>query len=180
MSPSSPLAVRLARRQDLDTLVAFNAAMALETEGRVLDGERLRHGVAAVFASPARGFYVVTETQGHHQPRVVGQLLVTYEWSDWRDGTFWWIQSVYVDPRWRRRGVYRRMHDYVLRQARARPDVCGVRLYVEAGNTAAQAAYERVGLAQSTYRVFERDFVLSKESRTPPARKARARKSRER
>lgn len=166
--------------EDLDSLVAFNAAMALETEGRVLDRHRLRQGVEAVLVSPARGFYIVSETQGVHHPRVVGQLLVTYEWSDWRNGTFWWIQSVYVAPQWRRRGVYRRMHEYVLRETRARPDVCGVRLYVEAGNTAAQAAYERMGLAPSTYRVFERDFVSSGAPRVRPARKARPPKSRKR
>ena len=156
--------------QDLEALVRFNAAMALETEGRVLDRQRLRYGVEAVLASSIRGFYVVGEAQGDHQPRVVGQLMVTYEWSDWRNGYFWWIQSVYVDPQWRRLGVFRSMHEYVLSEARARPDVCGVRLYVEAGNTTAQAAYERVGLAPSAYRVFERDFVLTEER---PARKAR-------
>lgn len=167
MAPSSSIAVRAARVQDLETLVAFNAAMALETEGRVLDRQRLRCGVEAVLGSPARGFYVIGESQGPHRPRVVGQLMVTYEWSDWRNGTFWWIQSLYVEPPWRRLGVFRSLHDFVLSAARARPDVCGIRLYVEASNRAAQAAYERVGLASSSYRVFERDFVLSDE-RPPP------------
>lgn len=155
------MVVRRARLDDLEVLVSFNAAMALETEGRVLDVPRLRRGVDAVLAAPARGFYVVCETRGDRQLRVVGQLLVTYEWSDWRNGTFWWIQSVYVDRQWRRRGVYRRMHEYVLSESRARPDVCGLRLYVETGNRAARAAYERVGLAPSTYRIFEHDFVLA-------------------
>lgn len=178
MSPSPSIATRPARMQDLDALVAFNAAMALETEGRVLDRQRLRRGVKAVLASPARGFYVVSETQDDRKPLVVGQLMVTYEWSDWRNGTFWWIQSVYVDPQWRRHGVYRSMHECVLRKARARADVCGLRLYVEAGNTTAQAAYERVGLAPSSYRIFECDFVLSGRLREPPARAARTGRSR--
>lgn len=163
MPPLLPIAVRPARMQDLDTLVAFNVAMALETEGRILDRQRLRQGVGAVLASPAHGFYIVAEAPSDNKPLVVGQLMVTYEWSDWRNGTFWWIQSLYVEPEWRRRGVLRSMHDYIMAETRARPDVCGVRLYVEAGNTTAQAAYERVGLSASTYRVFERDFVLTEE-----------------
>ncbi len=176
MLPSPLIAVRPAHRQDLDTLVAFNAAMALETERRVLDRQRLRCGVEAVLASSARGFYVVAETHAEHEPRVVGQLMVTYEWSDWRNGTFWWIQSVYVEPQWRRRGVLRSLHEHILRETRARPDVCGVRLYVEADNTAAQTAYERLGLAASTYRIFERDFILSEERIAPNASAAKGRK----
>jgi GNAT superfamily N-acetyltransferase len=158
------LIVRSARLEDVDALVAFSAAMALETEGRVLDKERLRQGTVAVFESPARGFYMVAELPGEPQKMVIGQLLVTYEWSDWRNATFWWIQSVYVHEAWRRRGVYRRMHEVVLRQARARGDVCGVRLYVERENRRAQAAYARVGLSPSSYRVFEEDFVLPRKS----------------
>lgn len=136
--------------------------MALETEGRHLDRERLRQGTRAVFDLPARGFYIVAELPAPAGPKVVGQLLITFEWSDWRNATFWWIQSVYVDPAWRRQGVYRAMHRYILGQAHARPDVCGLRLYVEGENKGAQAAYERVGLAPSSYEVFEHDFVLIK------------------
>ena len=154
------LIVRPARMEDVDVLVPCSAAMALETEGRRLDMDRLRHGTRRVFDSPARGFYVVAELPQELSPVVIGQLLVTYEWSDWRDATFWWIQSVYVHPDWRRRGVYRRMHEYVRQQARSRSDVCGLRLYVEAGNTGAQAAYRRAGLVPSHYRVLEEDFVL--------------------
>jgi predicted GNAT family acetyltransferase len=90
----------------------------------------------------------------------VGQLLVTYEWSDWRNATFWWIQSVYVVPEWRRQGVYRAMHHAVLADARSRPEVCGVRLYVERHNEVAQTAYVRVGLKEAAYTMFEEDFVL--------------------
>jgi len=155
------LIVRPARMEDVDMLVTFSAAMALETEGRRLDMDRLRRGTQRVFDSPTRGFYVVAELPQESSPGVIGQLLVTYEWSDWRDATFWWIQSLYVHPDWRRRGVYRRMHEYIRQQARSRSDVCGLRLYVEAGNTGAQAAYRQTGLFPSSYRIIEEDFVFS-------------------
>ncbi|MGH7473345.1 MAG: GNAT family N-acetyltransferase [Candidatus Methylomirabilales bacterium] len=157
------LIVRPARMEDVDVMVAFSAAMALETEGRRLDVDRLRRGTGRVFDSPTRGFYVVAELPQKSSAGVIGQLLVTYEWSDWRDATFWWIQSVYVHPDWRRRGVYRRMHEYVRQQARSRRDVCGLRLYVEAGNVGAQAAYRQAGLFPSSYRVLEEDFVLPRK-----------------
>lgn len=154
------LLVRQATREDLDTLVRFSAAMALETEGRRLDEARLRQGTQAVLESPARGFYMVAELTDRAPRLVVGQLLVTFEWSDWRNAAFWWIQSVYVDSAWRRQGVYRRMHEGILLQARERGDVCGVRLYVEGENAVAKTVYAKVGLNASSYHVFEEDFVL--------------------
>ncbi|MBM4125275.1 MAG: GNAT family N-acetyltransferase [Nitrospira sp.] len=169
------LIVRPARLDDLDVLVDFSAAMAKETEGRLLEKARLRQGTLAVFESPAHGCYLVAElpaSSDHARPLVVGQLLVTYEWSDWRNATFWWIQSVYVHEAWRRRGIYRRMHETVLDQAKARQDVCGVRLYVEQENAAAQTVYRRVGLQPSAYRVYEEDFVLSaKTDKSHPSAK---------
>jgi len=89
--------------------------------------------------------------------------MITYEWSDWRNGVFWWIQSVYVDPAWRRRGVFRRMHDAVMASAKAAPNICGVRLYVEQDNQTAQMVYQRLGLSPSTYKVFEQDFILVRD-----------------
>jgi len=156
----SDLIVRQATREDLDTLIRFSAAMALETEGRRLDESRLRQGTQAVLESPARGFYTVAELTDRSPRLVVGQLLVTFEWSDWRNATFWWIQSVYVDSAWRRRGIYRQMHEGILRQARQQGDVCGVRLYVEGENAVAKTVYAKVGLNASSYHVFEEDFVL--------------------
>lgn len=156
------LLVRPADPEDVAVLVGFSAAMALETEGRHLDRDRLRQGTQAVFDLPARGFYIVAELPDRETTKVVGQAMITFEWSDWRNATFWWIQSVYVDPAWRRQGVYRAMHRYILSQAHARPDVCGVRLYVEGENKVAKAVYERVGLSPSSYDVFENDFVLIK------------------
>jgi len=167
MATLDHLIIRPARLDDLEALVQFSAAMAMETEGRRLDETRLRRGTAAVFESPARGFYRVAEIPGPPADRAIGQLLVTFEWSDWRNATFWWIQSVYVHPDWRRRGVYRRMHEAIVREARARPDVCGVRLYVERENRIAQAAYDRMGLSPAAYRVFEQDFVLPAKGSDP-------------
>jgi ribosomal protein S18 acetylase RimI-like enzyme len=92
--------------------------------------------------------------------------MVTYEWSDWRNGVFWWVQSVYVAPAWRRHGVYRTIHDYTMARAQADPQVCGIRLYVEQDNLTAQTVYQRVGLAPSSYAVYEQDFVL--ERHRPP------------
>ena len=103
-----------------------------------------------------KGFYLVAESEG----QVVGGLLITYEWSDWRNATFWWIQSVYVNARWRRKGVYRAMHDYVHDIAESRDDICGIRLYVERTNQAAQQTYDSLGMSRSHYDLFEIDFVL--------------------
>lgn len=148
--------VRPAQLSDLEILVHFSAAMAEETEGRKLDLERLRQGTAAALRSTERGSYLVAETVS----RTIGQLLITYEWSDWRNGLFWWIQSVYVEPAMRGQGVYRTMHQYVLREAQKRSEVCGIRLYVEKDNRAAQAAYSRLGMRLTDYHVYEQDFVL--------------------
>ena len=148
--------VRRANVHDMDVLVEFNAAMALESEGKALDRRRLRDGVAALLDEDDRGFYLVAEAED----RVVGQLMVTYEWSDWRNAHFWWIQSVYVAADWRRRGVYRSLHEHVLAEARLRGDVCGVRLYVDRENHVAQQVYSNLGMDRSHYDLFEIDFVL--------------------
>ena len=104
---------------------------------------------------------MVGEIRDGEQRRLIGQLMITYEWSDWRNGVFWWIQSVYVALPWRRQGVFRRMHDVIVGQAKADPRVCGIRLYVEQDNRTAQTVYQRVGLSPSAYAVFEQDFVLA-------------------
>ncbi len=150
--------IRAARPEDVEEIVSFSAAMAWETEHRRLDKDRLRQGTLALLNAPSYGFFQVAEPPRHSERRIIAQLMVTYEWSDWRNGVFWWIQSVYVDPAWRRQGVFRRMHDSVLALAKSHPDVCGVRLYVEQNNHVAQTAYKRVGLAPSAYAVYEHDF----------------------
>ena len=160
MSQPGPVAVRMASPSDLDMLVNFSAAMAMETEGRRLDHDRLRRGVLAVLESSAHGFYLVGERHDAESRTVVGQLLITYEWSDWRCANFWWIQSVYVDPAWRRRGVYRQLYQSVLNAAESRADVCGLRLYVEQDNHVAQSVYKKLQVRPTTYHIWEVDFVL--------------------
>jgi ribosomal protein S18 acetylase RimI-like enzyme len=144
--------VRRAAARDREVLVEFNLAMARETEAKELAPEVLRAGVAHFIERPQYGFYVVAEDAGG----VVGSLMITYEWSDWRDGLFWWIQSVYVRPADRRRGVYRRLYEHVKRLAAADGgEVRGFRLYVEKENRVAQATYERLGMAETHYRMYE-------------------------
>ena len=148
---STELQIRPAVLTDLDTVVAFNQRMAKETEGRELRDELLRPGVQAVLDVPSRGFYLLAERGGS----VVGQLMVTYEWSDWRNGTFFWIQSVYIPPEARRTGVYRALYDAVLGRAKEEGNVCGVRLYVERDNDVAKATYEALGMHHAVYDMFE-------------------------
>lgn len=152
--------IRPATMDDVQTIVGFNADMARETEQRGLDLDRLREGVRAILATPQHGFYILAEAYGETTRSVVGQLMITYEWSDWRNGVFWWVQSVYVTPEWRRRGVYRAMHEHVVARAKAGLQVCGIRLYVERANHRAQTVYQQVGLAPSGYTVLEQDFVF--------------------
>jgi GNAT superfamily N-acetyltransferase len=160
MDPAHQLTVRPADRDDVESIVAFSAAMAWETEQRRLDEARLREGTLSLLGTPSLGFFMVAEVRASDRLLIVGQLMITYEWSDWRNGVFWWIQSVYVDPGWRRRGVFRRMHEAVATQAKADPTVCGIRLYVDQENHTAETVYQRVGLARSAYKVFEEDFIL--------------------
>ena len=157
MSTANPdIVVRHATKSDIESLVAFNAAMAKETEDKTLDTELLGKGVSAVLEQDELGFYLLAEIDG----RIVGQLMITTEWSDWRNGYFWWIQSVYVDANYRRRGVYRAMDSQVHADAKDRGDVCGLRLYVERNNHVAQQVYSSLDMHQSHYDLFEIDFVL--------------------
>lgn len=173
MSAPLTFSIRPASMTDLDALVDFSAALARETEGRELDRQRLRAGTATLLTTPAHGRFVVAELAGGtdleqaHTPLLIGQLMLTYEWSDWRNGQFWWIQSVYVEPTFRRRGVYRRLHEEVLRLATADGAVCGVRLYVERANHVAQSAYRRTGLHPAPYDVYEDDFILGAHHALP-------------
>lgn len=116
-----------------------------------LDAEVVRQGVAAVLGDEHKGRYYVAVVNG----TIVGQLMITYEWSDWRNGMFWWIQSVYVTPDFRRRGIYRTMYQQVKDLAASEPGVCGFRLYVEHENTRAQKTYEDLGMSAAPYRMYE-------------------------
>ena len=142
--------VRAATVADVDAIVAFNAAMAMETESKTLPPEILRAGVSAVFADPRRGFYCMAEVDGV----VAGCLMITFEWSDWRNGDWWWLQSVYVSPECRRHGVFRAMYDHIETSARTTPGVVGLRLYVEKENHRAQATYASLGMHEAEYAMF--------------------------
>lgn len=128
--------------------------MALETEGKMLDLHTARAGTAGLLADESRGVYFLAEVEA----AVVGQTMVTYEWSDWRNRFFWWIQSVYVDPPWRRQGVYRALYGHVGELARQEGNVCGLRLYVIRSNQPAIAAYQQLGMRLSDYLICEQDF----------------------
>jgi ribosomal protein S18 acetylase RimI-like enzyme len=154
----SDVIIRTATDADADTIAGNNVAMALETERRRLDPATVRAGVRRVLADPARGVYYVAQREG----KVVGQLLITREWSDWRDGWFWWIQSVYVVPEARREGVYRRLYQHVVSEAHRQPDVRGLRLYADTENTRAQRVYESLGMQRARYHIYELDWTGQK------------------
>ena len=140
-------------------IIDFNAEMAKETERKELDIELLRLGVEAVLNQSDLGFYLMAE----HSGRPVGQLLVTYEWSDWRNAFFWWIQSVYVLPEYRRMGAYRALHVYATVLARSRGNVCGLRLYVDKENRIAQGVYASLRMRESHYDMYEIEFDTGRE-----------------
>ncbi len=144
------LAIRPAELIDLPALIHGNSALAWETERKKLDGPTLSLGIDRVLNDAHKGFYTVAETDG----RIVGHLLVTFEYSDWRNGWYWWIQSVYVWPEFRRTGVFRRLFDHVKAMALADPTVIGLRLYVERDNERAQKTYVSLGLEEEPYFLF--------------------------
>jgi ribosomal protein S18 acetylase RimI-like enzyme len=156
--------IRKARPTDAAVIAEFNTRIAWETEKLHLDPQTIRRGVRAVLKDPGKGTYFVAEIEG----AVVGQLLITYEWSDWRNGNFWWIQSVYVAAAHRQAGVFRSLFAQVQKLAQARRDVCGLRLYVEKHNDRAQHAYAKLGMAKTHYEVFETD--LRAKTKLAPAR----------
>ncbi|HEY1192175.1 MAG TPA: GNAT family N-acetyltransferase [Gemmata sp.] len=145
------LTIRRATAADEPVLVAFNTAIAWETEQKRLDPAVLSAGVRAVLADPARGFYTVAELGGE----VVGQMMITFEWSDWRNGWFWWVQSVYVHERARRSGVFRSLYRAIEQEATADPTVIGLRLYYEHDNTRAHATYRALGMTDTAYGLME-------------------------
>src|SRR5580658_20573 len=144
--------IRQAGLADADVLAQFNVALAQESENLALDPARVKAGVEALLRDPAKGTYFVAEAEGS----VVGQLLITHEWSDWRNGYFWWLQSVYVRSDFRRRGVFQALFDHVLARAQSQQIVAGIRLYVEKHNDPALKVYHRLGLKETHYRVLER------------------------
>ncbi|HEX8370258.1 MAG TPA: GNAT family N-acetyltransferase [Pyrinomonadaceae bacterium] len=148
---NNKILIRPANKQDAAAMVEFNQAMAQETEGKILDKAILTGGVEAVFDGADTGFYVVAESGG----KIVGGLMVTFEWSDWRNAWFWWIQSVYILPDFRGRKIYRELYEFVKQKAAEAKNVCGFRLYVEKENATAQKVYEKLGMEQSHYLMYE-------------------------
>ena len=143
--------IRIATKEDAAAMVEFNQAMAMETEGKHLSEDVLSKGVSAVFDDPQKGFYVVADDGG----RIVGGLMVTFEWSDWRNGWFWYVQSVYVRPEARGKKVYSQLYRFVKDRAAEKGNVCGFRLYVEKENDRAQAVYKMLGMEETYYLMFE-------------------------
>ena len=136
---------------DAETIAQYNIAMAKETEDKDLDPDIVLEGARALFDNPEYGFYVVAEADD----KVVGTLMITYEWSDWRNGMFWWIQSVYVHPDYRRKGVFTSLFEHVKTEAEKEGNVCYIRLYVENENHNAQKTYAQLGMKESVYKIFE-------------------------
>ncbi len=151
---SRPIRIREGRPEDAPVLAEYNRRMALETENKELDSETVSRGVAQGLLQPDKCRYFVAESEGE----VVGQAMVTYEWSDWRNGDLWWIQSVYVHPDHRRQGIFTQLFRHIESLAREAAGVCGLRLYVEGDNAVGQAVYKKLGMSHAGYHVYEREF----------------------
>lgn len=140
--------------EDADSVVEFNRLLALETEGKALDPVVLRPGVIRALSSPELCRYFIAESDG----QVVGQTMITYEWSDWRNGPIWWIQSVYVLSEYRGAGVFRALFDHILSEAEANGTVRAVRLYVDRDNENAMKVYDQIGMQRSDYVMYEKEL----------------------
>jgi len=143
--------IRRAELSDAAVVADFNVRLAAESEGLHLDPACVAAGVDAVLRHPAKGIYFVAESNG----AVVGQLMITYEWSDWRNANIWWLQSVFVKEEFRRQQVFRKLFHHLERLAREQKDVCGLRLYMHADNLRARQTYEKLGMKATRYEVFE-------------------------
>lgn len=156
------LKIRRANPADAPVIADFNIRLAAESEHLRLDHGCVAVGVAAVLGDASKGIYFVAETDGV----IVGQLMITYEWSDWRNGNLWWIQSVYVKEEFRAQGVFKALFRHLEKLAQTSNDVAGLRLYMHADNERARKTYERLGMKNSNYEVFEMDFVLDRKKAT--------------
>ncbi|MFA6627926.1 MAG: GNAT family N-acetyltransferase [Bacilli bacterium] len=143
--------IRKATQEDLETLILYNLYLAQETENLTLDPAIVKQGVNNVLEDPLKGCYWVDE----RNQMIVGQLLITYEWSDWRNATWWWIQSVYTHPQYRGQGVFTSLYAYIDQLVKTNPHICGIRLTVDRMNNSAQKTYQRLGMAHSHYDLYE-------------------------
>ena len=155
LTVTPPWTIRPARPDDGAVIADFNLRLAQESEGLALDPARVSAGVKAALADLAKArYFVACDTDG----QIIGQIMHTWEWSDWRNGTLWWVQSVYVAPKWRGRGVFTSLLQTIRNLAAADPGVVGIRLYVEHNNERAQSAYKKSGLRPAGYEVYEELF----------------------
>lgn len=151
MNPELKCRIQTALPEHLDLLIAFQQAMAKESEGMELSQKTLYEGIKAVLENPTKGKYYIAL----HGNEVAGCMMHTYEWSDWRNAYVIWIQSVYVKPEYRRRGVFRQFYAFTQKQVQENKQFCGIRLYVEQNNEAAIATYRALGMDDGHYRLFE-------------------------
>lgn len=142
--------IRKAGIEDSSTIIEFQQKLAWETEKKRLADKTIKYGVTGVFNNPSRGQYFVAENNGI----IIASLLITYEWSDWRNSDVWWFQSVYVLPEFRRKGVFREMYSFIKKEAEKK-DIAGLRLYVESNNETAIKTYERLGMNGEHYKMYE-------------------------
>lgn len=149
------LLIRKAVLQDAPVIADFNVKMALETENKKLNFQSVLQATEIVINSDNKGFYIVAIMDN----KIVGSLLITYEWSDWRNGDFWWIQSVYVMPEYRKRGIFKDLYNFVKNLAKDNSQkVCGLRLYVDKENLIAQNVYKSLGMVETNYLLMEEEF----------------------
>jgi GNAT superfamily N-acetyltransferase len=148
------ITVRDATSADIDAIVGYNQRLAGETEGKSLDPAVIGAGVRRGFSSPGMCRYFVAEAGG----RVIGTTMLTYELTDWRDGVIWWLQSVFIEPEFRRHGVFRAIYRHIETLARQHPDVRGLRLYVHRDNARAMKTYEALGMEKAEYELYEHDW----------------------
>jgi GNAT superfamily N-acetyltransferase len=151
---TSSIQIREGRPEDAQVIAEYNQQMALETEGKELDSKTVSKGVKQGLLQPGKCSYFVAEVDG----TVIGQAMVTYEWSDWRNGDLWWIQSVYVHPGHRRQGTFKKLYQHIETLARKASNVRGLRLYVEEENADGQAVYKKLGMSHAGYHVYEKEF----------------------
>jgi len=157
---AADIRIRLGTIADADTISGFNVALAAESEDKALDPAVVAGGVRRALADPTRSRYYIAEVDG----TVAGQTMITREWSDWRDGWFWWIQSVFVHPAFRQRGVFRALHTHIRNEALRDPDVCGLRLYVHHDNERAIQTYKNLDMIVTEYHLCEEEFDGRPES----------------
>lgn len=152
------ITIRKANVKDSNTIISWNKQMAHETENILLNKKLATSGVRNFLKQKNYGFYLLALVDGE----LAGQLMITYEWSDWRNGVFWWIQSVYVDEKFRRKKIFTNLYKYVYREAKKNKNVCGIRLYVDKDNLTAQKTYTKLKMNLTHYKMFEVDFKINK------------------